>query len=425
MAKSNAVDKITLVLALVLMGVRINIIGSISITEIFILTQIPRLTIWLKESRLPYLHKISKAFIILIAVQILAEIMVGNSLANSMRGIAVMAFSLLLFLFFLEKLKNDISLIKWIPVGMLLNLLLFGDQFGFAAVDETSYFKFYTAPAVCYIVCIISLIDNAFIKKYNALFFLAAAAFSFIGGARTIGSILFCTGLLSLIYNIYGTLSLKRILPLAIVTICATQIIYSSVYVPKVVAGEWGSRQNKEQLARIGNSKNILMMLFSARSDFYISYRAFLDKPLWGHGAWAIDKGLKYTRMQKALFDVSAKKQRHIRRTETHLVPYHSVLIGIAAQNGIFALAAFLSVASIAYKVAFKATKQDSPYNAFLFYCIMSSVIIILFSPLAVFKNNVAVLFAAMFALYYNKLRDEIQAVDSNRHLQAQYPNAV
>ena len=82
-----------------------------------------------------------------------------------------MAFSLLLFLFFLEKLKNDISLIKWIPVGMLLNLLLFGDQFGFASVDETSYFKFYTAPAVCYIVCIISLIDNAFIKKYNALFF--------------------------------------------------------------------------------------------------------------------------------------------------------------------------------------------------------------------------------------------------------------
>ena len=82
------------------MNYRVNLIGSISLTELFVVTQIPHLLNWLNTQgkKIPHLCRIVKAFYWLIAVQIVAELMVHNTLANAARGVAVTIMALFLML---------------------------------------------------------------------------------------------------------------------------------------------------------------------------------------------------------------------------------------------------------------------------------------------------------------------------------------
>ena len=127
------------------MGVRINLIGSISLTEIFVLLYSPHLFIEFRHSKIPYLRIVCGLFLALIVFQVLSEYMIGNTLTNALKGIAGTVMALLLFLFFLERLCKDYTLIKLIPIALLLKLVLWGDQFGFAEEGGSTYFKFYVA----------------------------------------------------------------------------------------------------------------------------------------------------------------------------------------------------------------------------------------------------------------------------------------
>ena len=153
MVSNWSYNKTIFILALIFMGVRVNLIGSISLTEIFVLFQTPSLIKWVQKTKLPYLKALCFLYLGLIFVQALAEFMVGNTWVNAIKGIAITIMSLLLILFFLRALCKDISLIKWIPISLLIQLLLWGDQFGYAETGETTYFKFYVAPIISYVVC--------------------------------------------------------------------------------------------------------------------------------------------------------------------------------------------------------------------------------------------------------------------------------
>lgn len=56
------------------MGVRINLIGSISLTEIYVLLQTPILIKWVVNSSLPYLKTLCVLFLALILAQGLSEL---------------------------------------------------------------------------------------------------------------------------------------------------------------------------------------------------------------------------------------------------------------------------------------------------------------------------------------------------------------
>lgn len=418
---SKLTNKISFILAFIFMGVKINLIGSISITEIFVLLYTPCLIAGFKNHKIPYLNTICVLFLLLVAIQVLSEYMVGNTFSNALKGLAGTLMALLLFLFFLEKLCKDYSLIKWIPVAGLISLVLFGDQFGFAEKGQDTYFKFYVAPIIGYIVCFLSLLDNAFIKRYIVLIFLVASLVIVVGGARSLGFSLLFSALLSFLYKRYKTFNLKRILPGAIVVIIAFQLFYALLYVPKVSSGEWGSDQNRMQLARIDNSTNVFMMLFSARADFYVAYLAFMDKPLWGHGSWAKDENLKYAKIQANLFsedDVSAGVNMGI----DHWVPMHSVVMGMGTRNGIFAFLVFLAVFILMYYIGIKALFPKSPYNVFLIYTLVESFQHLMFGPIAILKNNGSLVFAMFLTLYclkkiYYKQGNGVQVVGSYGNL--------
>lgn len=395
-------NKIIFIIALLLMNVRVNFVGSISFTELFVLTQIPHLLKWMnvKGRKIPYLCKVVNGFYLLIVVQCIAEYMVHNSIINAVKGIAVTFMALFLMLFFLEKLLKDISLLIWMPICSIISLLLFGDQFGYAEKSDMTYFKFYVAPIVAYSVCAATLIRWKWFHKNVIILLFVAALFIIIGGARSLGfSLLFTVGFYRVIIR-YRNIKLRKILPGLLIVGFIVQLFLTFVYMPKVKSGEWGSEQNREQFAMINWNSNIFAILFVARTDFFVSTIAFMDKPLWGFGSWAKDYTGEYHILQSQLIGDEYRESETI-----GYVPCHSVVMGKGVSNGIFAFIVFLWIFITVYKVGCKAIYREAPYTIFLLWIIISSFQHLMFGPPAILKNNGASAFAVMFALFYLKYK--------------------
>lgn len=416
---NNIKKQISFIILLLLMHYRVNLIGSMSLTEIYIVTQIPRLLNWVntKGRKIPNLTKVVKAFYLLIIAQCISEFMIHNSLTNALKGIAVTVMTLFIMLFFLEKILKDISLLRWIPITTAMSLLIFGDQFGFADNDESAYFKFYLAPIIIYSVCFITMIQWKWFQKNIIILLLCTSIFIIIGGARSLGFSLLFTSIFYVIYTKYKTIKLRTIIPGIIATLILVQSFLTFVYIPKVKAGEWGSDQNRSQFEMIDWNSNILMLLFAARTDFFVSGIAFLDKPLWGHGSWAMDTSNKYYLLQAHLLGEEIHNTEKLR-----MVPNHSVVMGKGTANGVFAFFIFLWIFITIYKIGLRGLRNGSPYNIFLIWTIISSFQLLMFGPPAVLKNNGAIAFAIMFSLYYiNQLKiyeQKNRIVRSNGNIQ-------
>lgn len=416
---NNIKKQISFIILLLLMHYRVNLIGSMSLTEIYIVTQIPRLLNWVntKGRKIPNLTKVVNAFYLLIIAQCISEFMIHNSLTNALKGIAVTVMTLFIMLFFLEKILKDISLLRWIPITTAMSLLIFGDQFGFADNDESAYFKFYLAPIIIYSVCFITMIQWKWFQKNIIILLLCTSIFIIIGGARSLGFSLLFTSIFYVIYTKYKTIKLRTIIPGIIATLILVQSFLTFVYIPKVKAGEWGSDQNRSQFEMIDWNSNILMLLFAARTDFFVSGIAFLDKPLWGHGSWAMDTSNKYYLLQAHLLGEEIHNTEKLR-----MVPNHSVVMGKGIANGVFAFFIFLWIFITIYKIGLRGLRNGSPYNIFLIWTIISSFQLLMFGPPAVLKNNGAIAFAIMFSLYYiNQLKiyeQKNRIVRSNGNIQ-------
>lgn len=408
--KSSLKQQISFIILLLLMHYRVNLVGSMSLTEIYVVTQIPRLISWVntKGKKIPNLRKITKAFYLLIIAQCISEFMIQNSLINAAKGIAVTVMALFITLFFIEKILRDPNLIRLIPISSALALLVFGDQFGFAENDESSYFKFYIAPIIIYLTCTITMLPQKWIQKNIVVLLICASIFIIIGGARSLGFSLFFSTLFYIIYTKYKTLKLRKIAPGIIASLIIIQSFLTFIYIPKVKSGEWGSDQNRAQFEMIDWNSNIFMLLFAARTDFFVSGIAFLDKPLWGHGSWAMDTNNKYFYLQNKLLGEEANDNGNLK-----MVPNHSVVMGKGTANGIFAFLIFLWIFITMYKIGLRGLRKDSPYNIYLIWTIVSSFQLLMFGPPAVLKNNGAIAFAIMFSLYY--INQQIIYVSKNK----------
>lgn len=404
-------NRLLLILLVFFMGYRVNFIGSISVTELFVLTQIPQIYIWVKKRMLicKDLHGIVWGFIVLMLVQCVSEFIIGNSFYNAIRGVMVTVMALLLMLFFIKILSRDILLIKWVPIGNIMSLVIWGDQFGFMETGEATYFKFYYAPLVVNALFFVLLQNNKNIREYDFVIIFLASLFCISGGARSLGFSLFLVFFLYLIWKKYKSIKLKKLLPSLVVCLFLVQLFLTYVYMPKVKSGEWGSDQNRAQYEKINWRSDIFSIIMSSRSDFYISWIAFLDKPLFGHGAWAVDTHRKYYRMQLALFD-----EKNIKDDNLRYVPCHSVVVGKGVANGFFAFAVFLWICIKMYKIGILGLSVYSSYNVYTLWIVFSSFQHLLFGPPAILKNNSAISFAIMYTMYYFILNKKKQDENSS-----------
>lgn len=403
-----------------LLGYRINFVGSVSVTELFVITQIPFLYKWMKNLNFKEINKLKNLFILLFCSQLFSEILLKNSFQNAIKGlmITIMAFFVIIF-FMREIIYKKCSLIA-IPIGFILSRLIFGDQFGYAeSGDESVYFKFYIVPLVMNGVCVLFLLNNKWINRNVIFIFVFSSVFMMIGGSRTGGFTMLLSLLLYLAVKRYRNLSWSKFLKALIPLLIIAEIFYAFVYVPKVKSGEWGSEQNRMQMASIDYSKNGLMLVMAARQDFFVSFVAFMDKPILGHGSWARDKTLKYAILSAKMSDEDESKVfNSIDYFGVPLIPCHSILVGYGTRNGIFAFATFFCIFLLVYKKSFRLLMSAPPYLPYVCYLIVSSLQAVLFSPPAILKGNIAVMWAILLAIYYfnSKIKSN-EIICSNRNV--------
>lgn len=316
-------------------GLNINLVGSISVSEIFVFLY----TIYfLFKDPLLAEHSFQRIIMLysgLFLAQCLSETIVSTSINNSLKGISITVISFCHLYFLIRMFKRSRYLVLWAYIGMLLKPFVMGTSYQGDTMmalngQDNVYLKFVIAPLFINILMFYSYFNDN--RKTSFLLIISGIIFMLLG-ARSWGALAFISGVLSY-FIISGKLSdYRRILTYGAIS-CL--IVYGAyvLYVNSVLSGKIATG-NSGQIYRTENPYNPLNLLRVGRTEAFIGAIAFSDAPLWGHGAWKKDSecGYKYTSMKSSYQHLGAGAYAD----EIDLIPCHSVIIGFGCYNGIFA----------------------------------------------------------------------------------------
>lgn len=314
-------------------GIKYNLIGEISVSELFLLFSSFYYLVGVSSFKNPLLKKLTIVFILLILVQIITEDIVNNTRSNALKGIFINVVAYLHICFLFYYFQKDRGTVRWFALGIALRFLLFDSEF-VSELDEVEedkklvvLAKFQLAPMFQSIVAFLAVYFRN--KFYSFLVILIGIGFVVIG-ARSGGAIFVIAGLLSVLPK-KRNIKKKHT---ALYMVFALLVIYGtySLYVNQVFKGNIDTGNNT-QLLKVENPYNPINLLMMGRSETFIGVEAMLDRPWTGWGAWAKDPDNHYYYLKMELND----KDYNITNKE-HLIPSHSVLIGSGVNNGVVAL---------------------------------------------------------------------------------------
>jgi len=391
-------EKIEVFLVVFLGGATFNLVGTISIAEIYLLIISPRLYRYVKYSSFPEKKNIISLYVIYFIVQMLSECLNGNLITNSFRGFAVTIFSFLSFIYIFSMLNKNVKLIIVVLLGLVFRNVFFPNSL--AEDSEMSFFKFYLVPIISNLVLVISyyMINN---KRKNLAIYVVVAVgvFFMLMDSRSAGLTLVLVGFIVR----FGPQLKKRIVLLPIFIV----LIYGlyCVYVIKVLNHEFGGEHSYNQLARIENPFNPFTLLMTGRAETFVAIEAISDEFLLGHGTWAKDVTGKYHIMVLTLqnSDTEGAIQRVFDEGIYSVIPAHSVILGAGVYNGILALLIVLLIVILFIKIGFQAINFNSPYIVILVRMIIGIIWTSLFSPINSFKGSLPIFFAIVLVLYINR----------------------
>ncbi len=395
-------------------GLKFNLIGEISISEVFLIIYF--LTHFFTDSirkNRDFKH-IYYLYICLFLFQCLSELMVGNKLDNSLKGISVTVVSFF-HLYFLIKLfiKNKL-LAMWALVGMLLRGYIWGgdisgDVDSALSGEDATFLKFYIAPIITYIILIYSVIKP---KKTTSAVFMYVGVFFIIAGTRSSGGTVFLTGVISWLILNKNRISKKTVYKYSFLILA---IGYSSyyIYVDYVMSGNIKSGNN-QQLFRAENPYNPINLLMVGRSETFVGLQAFMDKPLWGYGSWKLDSetGYKYSILR---YDIQNSESERMIFKSTDRIPCHSVIVGWGTYNGIFVFIMGLFIIIYTYKRGFQSLQVYDSMNIMLIFCLLQGCWHALFSPPSHFRYSLPLYMAFSVVSYWKVKASESEVKYKNK----------
>lgn len=383
-------------------GIKFNIVGEISISELFLLIYTPFIVSKIRWSKAKGLKKVTIAYILLLTIQIISEVLVGNGLSNSLKGLAITVVSYLHFIFLFYHLTKDKRIILVIILSQIAMNLLFGTSFeeqsaeDILAGEAATYLKFYIAPLTILIFLAISVIYKN--RSFPILFSLLGIVFILLG-ARSSGGMALFAGMVAYLMEYKRLIPNKKALLVASVLLLLAGYGFYVYYVNRVLAGEITSGNN-QQLLVCKNPYNPLELLMAGRSEVWVGWQAFMDRFWFGHGAWAYDTTGHYQRLMYTLSDnilalTKDKVSYHF------LIPSHSVVVGCGMMNGIFAFLSMIYIIFYFLKRGFITLGFcERKYLLVLAYYEYNLFWNALFSPQSHFRQTLPIAFAIILILY-------------------------
>ena len=136
-------------------GIKLNLIGVISVSELFLLIFVPLFVLpKVKWNEAVGVKQVTMAYSALLGFQILSEFMVGNNLSSALKGIAITVVSYLHFMFLIYYLARLKLLILVLVVAQMARAVVFGTDIEEQSIEDVmsgegaTYLKFYISPIV-------------------------------------------------------------------------------------------------------------------------------------------------------------------------------------------------------------------------------------------------------------------------------------
>ena len=383
-------------------GIKFNIIGQISISELFLFVYVPFILSKVKWKKAVELRKITIAYVVLFFFQVLSEYMVGNDLQSVLKGLAVTIVSYFHFMFLTYYLSKQKSLILAIVFSQVIMKLAFGTTFEDQSFETivgggaATYLKFYIAPLVILIFLSISIIYN---RKSFVIVFFVLGTLLVVLGARSAGSMVMLTGIVAYMIERKMFIGNRKKIFFSLGIIGVLGYAFYALYISKVLSGDITSG-NSWQVLQLKNPYNPLELLVFGRKEVWVGWQAFMDKFWFGHGAWPYDATGHYQRLMFALTDDLSSLTKE--RISYHfLIPSHSVLIGVGMMYGIFAFLSILYILIYFFKRGFFCFVHcERRYLLVLIYFLIDSCWTALLSPFSHFRLSLPLTFAIIFVLY-------------------------
>lgn len=383
-------------------GVRFNIVGEISISELFLFAYTPFIIAKIRWQRAKELRTVTVAYLLLLATQIFSEALVSNGLSSSLKGLAITMVSYLHFIFLFYNLTKDKRIILVVILSQIAMKLLFGSVFEEQSAEDilagkaAVYLKFYIAPLTILIFLAVSVIYKS--RNFPILFSLLGVTFIILG-ARSSGGMALFAGMVAYLMEHKHLIPNKNALAIASVLLLMAVYGFYVYYVNKVLAGEITSG-NSQQLLTCKNPYNPLELLMMGRREVWVGWQAFMDRFWFGHGAWAYDTTGHYQRLMYALTDnLSALTKDRI--SYHFLVPSHSVIVGSGMMNGVFAFLLVIYIIFFFFKKGLLVLGScDRKYLLVLAYYEYNMLWNSWFSPQSHFRSTIPIAFAIILSIY-------------------------
>jgi len=387
---------------------KFNLGGQLGANEIFAILDSFSIKGWRNlYSNVPDIKKINLAYLVILLSQMMSDLVNHSSPNNFIRGWANIVMAIIVTNFLTKLLWNNSTAILYYLIGSIVTVAFFGPELDDFVLEQMGFFKFTLVPVLNSVLMLVSwyLLKKSPHHKINLIFlFLAYSLFNFTFDSRSTGLVFIMISFFIYRRDILRNLSLKNSIPYVIVILVVFQGLYS-FYITEVLAGNIGGEHSKKQLVRTSNPYNPINLLLSGRSEVYVATVAIADKPIFGHGSWAIDPGGKYTLLAYKMHGEEEKFDTRIQSMEGQLIiPSHSVLMGVWMTSGLLGFIAMMYIVILFYKRGFFLLKsiaiQNSPFFPLIIFYLTSSAWTFLFSPLPHIKQTLPIIIAFIIVIY-------------------------
>ena len=393
---------------------KINFFGELYLGEIifmgYLFSKFPRLNVPKQELSLLFFAMLWAG------AQLISDIYNGTQLNDALKGIFAPIFFILtllgLFNYFKNRPNRFPSFILGAAFGGLVHVLIFGN-----AYFEGNMWKWGLGGGLLSITLIyLSFFVRGPKKLLILLVVMGFAVISLNNSARgqallpIISSILFIIFYRNKQYSVIrwlgrGVTSLKLLIVLVsslILMNAAATALFSSDRFLENFSEDVASKYKTQASTKFG-------ILLGGRSEPLVSVKAFLDKPLLGHGSWAMDKDFYYTNMKNELELELEFGYENINEvySEIKLIPAHSYLMGAFLWAGILGGLFWLVLINKVLKIFIL---NINVWPVYFYTGVVSFFWNLLFSPFGASHRWSTALFLAVF-LAYNHFLYSNQAI--------------
>jgi hypothetical protein len=311
-------------------------VGQLYVAEIVSLLFLPLIGWRQTLTQFSSLRVVLTGYVLILLGFMLSDYTNGTATNEYLRGWANPLLAATGLIFVISVLKEKLNSLLFFLLFLFLFKLIFGDA-GYSlggynvdlsyesVVRNSNNFKIRFIPFLTPLLILLIFYAYRFGVIFSVLICITASLIFFVFDARASGLVFFVSAILLFSRVFISKLSAGN----SVLLLCAFLILGQIGYVFYVdyslQYNPYG--HNARQLKKLDNPHNPISLLALGRSEWTVVPTAIMDKPIFGHGSWALDHTGKYNLLRALKTDEAARYYYIAPRVRgVPTIPTHSVL---------------------------------------------------------------------------------------------------